>query len=44
VHRLLLEGEHLEPPKLKVLLNRETHPKERYDRARWALLVLSEEE
>ena len=44
VHRVLLEGERLELPKLKALLNRETRAKERYDRARWALLGLSEEE
>ena len=44
VHRVLLKGERLEPPKLKVLLNREARAKERYDRARRALLGLSEEE
>jgi hypothetical protein len=44
VHRVLLEGERLEPPKLKALLNREARAKERYDRARRALLGLSEEE
>ncbi len=50
VHRVLLEGERLEPPKLKVLPNTrgaregEARAKVRYDRARLALLGLSEEE
>ena len=44
LHRVLLEGERLEPPKLKALLNREALMKERYDQARRALLGLSEEE
>lgn len=44
LHRVLLEEERLEPPKLKALLNREARTKERYDRARRALLGLSEEE
>jgi hypothetical protein len=44
VHRVLLEGERLEAPKLKALLNREARAKEHYDRARRALLGLSEEE
>ena len=43
LHRVLLEGERLEPPKLKGLLGREARAKERYDRARRALLGLSEE-
>ncbi len=43
LHRVLLEGERLEPPKLKALLNREARMKERYDRARRALRGLSEE-
>lgn len=42
VHRVLLEGERLEPPKLKGLLNREARAKERYDEARRRLLGLSE--
>ncbi len=41
VHRVLLEGERREPPKLKALLNREARAKERYDRARLTLLGLS---
>jgi hypothetical protein len=43
LHRVLLEGERLEPPKLKALLGREARTKERYDRSRRALLGLSEE-
>lgn len=42
LHRVLLEGERLEPPKLKGLLNREARAKERYDAARRKLLGLSE--
>jgi hypothetical protein len=38
VHRTLLDGEALEPPKLKGLLNREARAKQRYDAARLALL------
>jgi len=44
LHRVLLEGERLEPPKLKALLNREALMKERYEQARRVLLGLSEEE
>ncbi len=33
LHRVLLDGERLEPPKLKALLNREARMKERYARA-----------
>ena len=44
LHRVMLEGERLEPPKLKALLNRETRAKERYDRARRALLGITEEQ
>ena len=44
LHRVMLEGERLEPPKLKALLNREARAKERYDRARRALLGLTEEQ
>lgn len=44
LHRVLLEGERLEPPKLKALLIREALMKERYDRARRTLLGLPEEE
>lgn len=41
VHRVLLDGERMEPPKLKGLLNREASAKERYDTARRRLLGLS---
>ena len=44
LHRVLLEGERMVPPKLKGLLNREAHAKERYEQARRRLLGLSEEE
>ncbi len=44
LHRVLLDGERLEPPKLKALLYREALMKERYDRARRILLGLVEEE
>jgi len=44
LHRVVLEGEALEPPKLKGLLNREARAKERYDAARLALLGLGEQE
>ena len=42
IHRVLLEGERLEPPKLKGLLNREARAKERYDKARRRLLGLED--
>jgi hypothetical protein len=42
IHRVLLDGERLEPPKLKGLLNREARAKERYDAARRRLLGLSD--
>jgi hypothetical protein len=42
VHRVVLDGERLAPPKLKGLLNREARAKERYDAARRKLLGLSE--
>jgi len=38
LHRVFLDGERLEPPKLKGLLNREARAKGRYDAARLALL------
>jgi hypothetical protein len=38
LHRVFLNGERMEPPKLKGLLNREARAKERYDGARVALL------
>lgn len=42
LHKVLLNGELLEPPKLKGLLNREARAKERYDAARRRLLGLSD--
>jgi len=42
LHKVLLEGQRLEPPKLKGLLNREARSKERYDDARRQLLGLSD--
>ncbi len=38
VHLVLLKGQHLEPPRLKGLLNREARAKARYDAARRHLL------
>ena len=38
LHDIFLDGEPLEPPKLKGLLNREARAKQRYDAARDALL------
>jgi len=42
LHRVFLNGERLEPPKLKGLLNREARAKDRYDAARLTLLGLAE--
>jgi len=42
MHKVLLDGQRLEPPKLKGLLNREARSKERYDAARRRLLGLSD--
>ncbi len=42
LHGVLLDGQRLEPPKLKGLLNREARAKERYDAARRQLLGLSD--
>jgi len=44
LHRVLLEGERLEPPKLKGLLNREVRAKERYEAARRRLLGIADED
>ncbi len=41
LHRVLLEGERLDPLRLKGLLNREARAKERYEQARRRLLGLS---
>ena len=42
LHRVLLDGERLEPPKLKGLLNREARHFEAYEEARKRLLGISE--
>ncbi|MEX0786121.1 MAG: hypothetical protein WD939_05750 [Dehalococcoidia bacterium] len=44
LHRVFLEGERLDPPQLKGLLNREARAKERYDAARQALLGIPGDE
>ena len=44
LHRVLLEGERMDPPRLKGLLNREAHAKEKYEAARRRLLGLSPDE
>ena len=40
LHRVLLDGEPMDPPRLKGLLNRETRAKARYDEQRLRLLGL----
>ncbi|MGE5596793.1 MAG: hypothetical protein ACM3S1_12265 [Hyphomicrobiales bacterium] len=42
VNRVFLEGEAIKPEQIKGLLNREARAKEKYDRARLALLGLDE--
>lgn len=42
LHKVLLDGERLDPVKLKGLLNREVRAKERYDTARKRLLGIPE--
>jgi hypothetical protein len=42
VHQVLLDGQKMEPPRLKGLLNREARAWERYVRARRRLLGLSD--
>ena len=44
LHSVLLDGEPMEPPKVKGLLNRESRAKARYDRARLRLLGISAED
>ncbi len=44
LHKILLEGRPMAPPKLKGLLHREAQAKARYDEARLRLLGLSDEE
>ena len=40
LHRVVLEGQRIEPPRLKGLLNREVRAKEKYEEARRRLLGL----
>ncbi len=42
LHPVLLEGQRMNPPQLKGLLNREARAKERYDGARLRLLGLAD--
>lgn len=42
LHAFLLDGERIEPPVLKGLLNREARTKERYDEARRRLLGIED--
>lgn len=41
LHRVFLDGEKLDPPQLKGLLNREARAKDRYDAARLSLLGIA---
>jgi len=40
LHHVLLEGQRIDPPRLKGLLNREVRAKEKYEKARRRLLGL----
>lgn len=40
LHRVVLEGQRIDPPRLKGLLNREVRAKEKYEKARRRLLGL----
>jgi hypothetical protein len=44
LHRVVLEGQRLDPPRLKGLLNREIRAKEKYEEARRRLLGLGTDE
>jgi hypothetical protein len=44
LHKVMLDGERLDPVRLKGLLNREARAKEEYDRARERLLGISSDE
>ena len=44
LHRVLLEGQRIDPPRLKGLLNREIRAKEKYEEARRRLLGLGTDE
>ncbi len=42
LHAVLLDGEHIDPPVMKGLLNREARAKEHYDAARRRLLGIED--
>lgn len=44
LHRVVLEGQRIDPPRLKGLLNREVRAKEKYEEARRRLLGLEADE
>jgi hypothetical protein len=44
LHEVFLDGQRLDPVRLKGLLNRESRAKRRYDRARLRLLGIDEED
>ena len=44
LHTVFLDGQRLDPVRLKGLLNRENRAKQRYDRARLALLGIEADE
>ena len=44
LHRVVLEGQRIDPPRLKGLLNREVRAKEKYEEARRRLLGLGADE
>ena len=44
LHRVVLEGQRMDPPRLKGLLNREIRAKEKYEEARRRLLGLEIDE
>ena len=44
LHEFFLEGKRIEPIQIKGLLNREARAKQKYDRARLALLGIEDEE
>jgi hypothetical protein len=44
IHRVVLEGQRIDPPRLKGLLNREVRAKEKYEEARRRLLGLDTDE
>jgi hypothetical protein len=44
LHQVLLEGQRIDPPRLKGLLNREVRAKEKYEETRRRLLGLDTDE